>query len=262
MRKEEKEKRTSHILDAHLKEKMVRILDLVQQVQYSYQGRYTDFLTPYEQREAAKILEGLDGICYSLDGMIASAERKIISIYPDYEENHSRDFLSCLKIKGNFQFRKVTHRDYLGSILGMGIKRECIGDIFPCEDGAYVVCLSSVTEYLLFHLEKIANVSVKLSEVGEEEIVISKPHLREQNFVVSSLRLDAIVAGMFRLSRSEAQKVISGELVSVDYETITNSSKILSPPTIISARGFGKGRFEEVLYQTKKERWRIKTLLY
>ncbi|MDO4793589.1 MAG: YlmH/Sll1252 family protein [Filifactor alocis] len=262
MKREEKITRTSHIGDEALREKLFHILDLAQKVQYTYRASYTEFLTPYEQRQTQSILAGLDSISCSFTGGLEDAERKIGYIYPDYEEDEGQDFLSCLKITGNFSFRKVNHRDYLGSILSLGIKREAIGDIFVTQEATYVVCLKTMAEYIRLNLEKVANVGVKVSFVTWEEAKVEKPDLKEHTFVVGSQRLDAIVAGMFKLSRSDAQKLISSERVQADYQMITNPSRQVEAPCVISVKGYGKGRFEEVISRTKKDRLRLRTLIY
>lgn len=262
MDREEKRKRTSHITDPILKESMLRILDLAWKVQVSYESKVTEFLTPYEQKQALSILEGFDGVGFALQGGIASSERKILYLYPDYEEDCSRGLLSCLKISGNFHFRKVNHRDYLGSILSLGIRRETLGDIFVAEDCAYVVCLKSMEDYIFLGLDKVANVGVNVQVVDWGEVPALSPKAKEKIFVVSSLRLDSVVAGMFHLSRTEAQKLIGAERVQVDYQFCTQASKQMEPPLVISVRGYGKGKFEEVVSQTRKDKWRVKTLIY
>lgn len=261
MQKNEKERRVSHITDHLLKEKVLRVLDIAQQVIYTHEVRHSDFLTPYEQREIASVLNGIYDIRYSFEGVLGQSERKIVSIYPDYLEENGQDVLACLKITGNTQFSKLSHRDYLGSILGLGFRREKIGDIFVAEDGAHVICLESISDYICFHLEKVKNVSVKVKKVELKEISLPIQEKKEQEFVVSSMRLDSIVAGMFHLSRNDAKSVIQKALVYVDYEMIDNPSKVIEPPAVISARSFGKGTFEEVLYQTKKERYKVKATI-
>lgn len=124
MQKSEKERRVSHITDTLLREKVLRVLDIVQQVLYTHEVKHSDFLTPYEQRELASVLNGIYDVRYSFDGMSEQSERKIVSIYPDYLEESCQDILVCLKITGNTQFSKLSHRDYLGSILGLGLRRE------------------------------------------------------------------------------------------------------------------------------------------
>lgn len=262
MKREEKVIRTSHISDEVLREKLFRILDLAEKVQHTYRALHTEFLTPYEQKKAEGILAGLNSVSYRFLGGVEEAERKIGYLYPDYEEDEGQDFLSCLKIVGNFNFRKVSHRDYLGSILSLGIRREAIGDIFVGEDATYIICLKTMEEYIRLNLDKVANIGVKVKNVMWDEVSIPKPDLKEHTFVASSQRLDAIVAGMFKLSRSDAQKLISSERVQADYRIVTNPSKQIEAPCVISVKGYGKGRFEQAVSRTKKDRLRLKALMY
>ena len=78
MQKSEKERRVSHITDTLLREKVLRVLDIVQQVLYTHEVKHSDFLTPYEQRELASVLNGIYDVRYSFDGMSEQSERKIV----------------------------------------------------------------------------------------------------------------------------------------------------------------------------------------
>ena len=133
------------------------------------------------------------------------------------------------------------HRDYMGAILGMGIGREWLGDIRVEGSKAYVFCLPSVLRHLL-GIEKVGRVSVKAEEVPLSAIPAPKRQVKELSFSVMSMRLDAIAAGMFHLSRTEASRQIEAGALSLNYEECLKTDKSVQEGDILSLRGAGKGK--------------------
>lgn len=253
-----KDKLVSHIKDQELKFTMLKCLDIVDNVLVSYDIKYTKFLNPYEITNLAAILRGIDGIGFHSDGGFEESERKVMYIYPDYySENDVSSVVSMLKITGNFKYRDVSHRDYLGSILSLGIVRENVGDICVNSEGVYVFVLDSMKDYILYNLNKVSNVSVKVVLENKGEFKYEEADFEEVIFTVMSLRLDAIVASAFNLSREKSQSLIKNEYVKVDYEIITSNSKALNGNNIISVRGFGRFVYIGELGETKKNRVRV-----
>lgn len=254
----DKEKITSHITDLDLKFTMLRCIDIVEQVMSSYEIKHTKFLNPYETENLISILRGIPEINYHVDGVYEQAERKLVYIYPDYylPENIESD-ISIIKITGNFKYREVSHRDYLGSILSLGISRDNIGDICINDTSVLVILLINMKDYILYNLEKISNVKIQKTEIAASEFIYEEPCFDESIFSVSSLRLDSIIAGTFNVSRDKAQLLIKNERVRINYELVTSTSKLLKENSIISAKGYGRFIYAEALYETKKNKTRV-----
>ncbi len=254
----DRDKLVSHIKDQELKISMLRCLDLAEKVLFEYDIKYTKFLNPYEIINLMAILRGIDGIAFHSDGGFEQAERKVVAIYPDYytKEDIASE-VSLLKITGNFKYKEVSHRDYLGSILSLGIVRENIGDICVNKDGVYIFVLDSMKQYILYNLNKVSNVSVKITEASLMEFSYETPEMEAITVTVMSLRLDALISSVFNLSRDKSQALIKNENVKVDYEIITSNSKLLSGNNIVSVKGFGRFIYVEQLGETKKNRIRI-----
>lgn len=254
----DKGKLVIHIKDQALKISMLKCLDIVERVLYGYDIKYTKFLNPYEIINLTAILRGIDGIAFHADGGFEKAERKLIAIYPDYytKEDIASE-VSLLKITGNFKYKDVSHRDYLGSVLSLGIVRENIGDICINEDAVYVFILENMKQYLLYNLKKVSNTSIKITEASLNEFFYETPEFEESTFTVMSIRLDAIIASAFNLSREKSQALIKNENVKVDYEIIKSNSKILSGNNIISVKGFGRFVYVKQLGETRKNRIRV-----
>lgn len=162
-----------------------------------------------------------------------------------------------MEIKGNFKFKNVSHRDYLGSLLGLGIKREKIGDLLVHENKCQIVIDSEVCDYILYNFTKVGNNNIEVSKIPRE--LIEKPiqEYIEKSISVSSLRLDNIISAVFNLSRQESAKYINSELVYVNYEKILQVSKQIEIKSIISVRRHGKFLIKNIGGISKKGKIRV-----
>ena len=198
----DKIKLTSYIKDIGLKNKMFKIIDKANGCLKNYDVRYSDFLNPFEVENAKAILNSNDDLKYSVDGGYDESERKIVFIYPFYMEYEDIDeTLRFIQIEGNFKFKSISHKDYLGSLLSLGIKREKIGDIIIHENFCQVIVSFDICDFILMNLEKVSNNNVKLKEISREDIIYSKPKYKDVSFTVTSSRIDCIISGLYNISR-------------------------------------------------------------
>jgi RNA-binding protein YlmH len=250
---------TNHIKDIELKNKIYKVIDKSIGVLKNYDYRYSEFLNPYELKNAIAALNAIDNISYSVYGGYEKAERKLIYIYPFYvnKEDINKP-IKAIKISGNFKFRKVSHRDYLGSLLGLGIKREKIGDILIHENFCQVIVCEDICDYIVLNLEKVGNNTISLEEIDLDNLIYSEPEYKEVNFTAASSRLDTIISGIYNISRQESSNYINSEKVFVDYEKITSASKSIKENCIISVRGQGRAIVSQIGDYTKKGRLKVK----
>jgi len=254
----DKSKLTAHIKDIDLKNKMFRIIDKANGCLKNYDVRFSDFLNPFEVESAKAILNANDDLKYTVDGGYDESERKIVFIYPfymDYEDIN--ETLRFIQIEGNFKFKSISHKDYLGSLLSLGIKREKIGDIIIHENFCQVIVTFDICDFILMNLEKVARNNVKLKEISRKEIVYNPPNYKEINFTVSSSRIDCIISGLYNISRQESAKLISNEKVQVNYEKITSCSKEIKSESLISVRGKGRSQINNIGGLTKKGKIKV-----
>lgn len=190
-----------------------------------------------------------------------SAERVVAGFGTDIKKE---DYpITCIGISPlNQKFsQKLTHRDVLGSVMSLGIKREMLGDILINNSEAYLFCLTQISEYIKDNISRISHTSVKAEIVSQiPDGIISEPESRE--IIVSSLRLDAIISTVYKLSRSEASKLFSNGRVFVNSKLTENSSHKVRDNDIISVRGYGRFVFENQVRTTKKERLIISVKIY
>lgn len=253
---------TNHIKDIDLKNKMFKVIDKAYSCMKNYDVKYTDFLNPYEIKNAISILNNFNDIKYTVDGGFNEAERMLICIYPyymDYED--IEESIKVLQIEGNFKFKEVKHKDYLGALLNLGIKREKVGDINIHDNFCQVIVSKDIADFMIINLNKVSRNNVTIKEISKKDIVYIKPKFKEISFTVTSQRLDCLISGIYNISRQESLKLINAEKVFVDYEKITSASKILERENLISVRGKGRAIIEDIGDITKKGKIKVKVKL-
>ena len=202
----------------------------------------TNFLTPAERFRLERWAKTQPGCRMVFSGGHPDCERTVGFFLPDYLEEewlpldeHIRAFeLSA-------PFGSPGHRDYLGALLGMGIGRERLGDIWVRSNTATVFCLPGVEKHLL-SIDKVGRIAVRARSLSLYEISSPEREVKEKSFSVQSLRLDAIVGGLFNVSRTEAARQIEAGAVSLNYEICDKCDATIHEGDVLSLRGKGKGR--------------------
>ncbi len=221
-----------------------------------YTVRCTDFLDPRQQKIAEEILGMQKNVSYEFFGGIENSERAVCVIYDmNYEISEEDIQITILSITWSKNSRGLSHRDFLGSILGCGIKREKVGDIILDEEQAYVACMSDISRYLLYNLNKVGNTAVNVSETREAQKKEEKVRIIAST--VASLRLDSLIATGYGISRAKAVETVKSGKVKVNWEDAESVSKEMKQGDVISLRGRGRIVLEEVSGTTKKDRIRI-----
>lgn len=171
----------------------------------------------------------------------------------------SADFeLAVLHVSGNFTFFRVNHRDFLGALLGLGIRREKLGDVVAQDNGAYLVVDNLVAEHVRMSLTQVGRAPVTVEYSGLNSLQAWRPQFDSSTAIVASPRLDAITAAVYNLSRDEASALVERGLVKLNHITCQSGSKEVKPGDLISARGFGRVYVREFLGNTQKNRLRIR----
>lgn len=158
-----------------------------------------------------------------------------------------------------FTFRTcdvLTHRDFLGALINLGIERSCIGDIIVNNGCAVVFVKSDIYDYIISQVSKIGRVGVKTVPVKPKNLEI-KQEFENLQFLVSSMRLDVIVAAITNLSRQKVSEMILSGKVYCNYLQTQNVSNKVADNDIISIRGFGKYIIEGKIGLTKKGRIKL-----
>lgn len=220
------------------------------------------FLTPTESYMLEKWSRNRTDCKLCLYGGHPDCERKIAFFLPFYTEEEDVDFSGYIKvIKISCPYGSPGHRDYMGALLGMGVDRSRIGDIRLDGSDAYVFCLPTVLSHLV-SIDKISRYAVRAETMSIANLPLPKLKTEERSFTVMTSRLDAVLSGMFRISRTEAVKQIAAGNVSLNYEECLKNDKIVSEGDTLSLRGAGKGKICENGGLSRKGRLFINAVIY
>ncbi len=167
------------------------------------------------------------------------------------------DAACILLVKGS-GFRRLSHRDYLGSILGLGLERDVLGDIFVADEhSAYLVCKGEMADFLVSNLTHVASDTVRVTEMPVGFVPPAERKRQVIRDTVASARLDCVVAALTNLSREKAQVAVRSGLVDLNYETVDACDTTVEPPCVLSVRGVGKFSVLSFDGETKKGRMRL-----
>ena len=236
-------------------EAAIRLLDLAEAVMKTEKFRISPFLDPYGQEIVETICASYDGIQLDFDGGYAGAERQRAMLrHRDFRGMPDGFAIACVEAAWNGQFARLTHRDVLGAVMGLGIERELIGDILPAPDTAKIICDAKIAAFIVQNLTMIGAVGVKTVLSNLDEIAPREERTKEIRATVASLRLDSIVAAGFGISRSRAADDIAADKVKLNWQSAGSASKTIKEGDVLSMRGRGRVEVTEVRGQTKKGR--------
>ena len=241
------------------------------------------YLTPREAKYARTHLSArISAGTAVLWGGYPEAERVRVFVLPDYTEglvapeslisdplaalceaglddlaDAIREAVCPIHVKGS-GFRELSHRDYLGSVLGLGLERSAIGDILiPDSRSAILLTDTRVGNFLTTQMEKVATDTVKVSRLPEGTPLTGTRRLQPITDTVASERLDCVVAALCNLSREKAQMTVKSGIVELDYEACEACDTTVEAPAVISVRGFGKFAVHAFDGTTRKGRIRL-----
>jgi RNA-binding protein YlmH len=217
--------------------------------------RLSDFLDPRELDLAAGLLKQFPGLRWHAFGGYPGAERKRVAITPDYFSAAELDWkLGAAGIEGDFREEPPTHRDYLGALLNLGLKREKLGDLLVSPEGCQVVATADLVQFICQQLERVGRWRVTVRILELERLTPPQQTVKQIRTTVASLRLDAVASSGFGLSRTKLVRLIRSGAVKVNWQPTQDQDKIVSQGDVISLRGKGRLTVAEVGGLTKKNR--------
>lgn len=249
-----KSKNLDHISTEN-KEIARRVIDLCEIVSRTKSTECTDFYNPFEVKELTSLINTYDTIRFSLIGN-EDSESKAILIYPEYmDEVNPADYVSLVKIdKKDYE---IAHKDVLGSLLSLGIKREKLGDIIINDEAIYFYIRNEILDYVLLNLEKIKNYGVELEVIDLATPISRDVDYEEKLITCASARLDLVLANVYNLSRSDAKNAIEAGLVKVNYKVTYKISETLEVGDMVSMRRRGRFIVGDYLGLSKKDKLKL-----
>lgn len=216
-----------------------------------------EFYPPNIWNKLKFIGEALDAHIEFIGGM-DQGERRIIVF--NYEENMNLPYV-ILKIVCKSKFHKLTHKDYLGAVMALGIKREKFGDLVVNEDVAYIPTCKDISNFIIDNLNSIGKSPCTIEIISNNNDV-PKKKFQEVIKLTSSMRLDCVVSSLTGLSRGASEKYIQEGMILVNYLPIKEKNHVIKEEDVLTIRQYGKFKIKQLLGISSKGRIRFLAMKY
>lgn len=228
-------------------------VELCKKIQYPI---HTKMFFPPEVWSTLETMKNAMGIEVESKGVVQESEKRVILIKPAGYGEYSEEYpFTYFEIKGGSKFKELEHRHFLAAIMGLGIKREMLGDLIVRDGVCYGAIFTDLYNFLENNLTVIGRIGVSVSKTEEENI--PEIEFEEGVYLVSSLRLDSIVAAITEKSRSVATEMIKEGAVNVNYSVKREKNLSVKDGDVITIRRKGKFLFKEVAGVSKKGKSRV-----
>lgn len=241
-----------------------RFIELANRAYEHNRYTFTSFLNQAEINLLCQTMKGIGNIPFTLEGGYENSERKMAGFGAAETLGYDCEFpMTCVlaeplmkKFADDF-----SHRDFLGALMNLGIERSTIGDIVLSEERVYIFCTETIADFLCENLKKVKHTHMKCcrTEKLPEQVFERYEELEE---IVSSERIDAVLAKISHMSRSQSLELFREKKVFVNSVLCESNDYLLKKGDVLSARGIGKMLYEGVVYRTKKDKLRIRIKKY
>ncbi|WP_028588798.1 YlmH family RNA-binding protein [Paenibacillus massiliensis] len=237
-----------------------RASEWIERASELHERKLSEFLDPRQAYILSTIASRNGDVQVRLDGGYDGAERQRALIAPDYSYLDDEDMgVVVLSISSeDKKLSELEHGDYMGAILGLGIKRGKIGDFHVRDEGCHVLMTSDISSFITSHLGQVHRVQVRTELLPLDQLIRTETAYETMDLTVASLRLDGIVSDVYRLSRSKVLAPIRAGRCRVNWKQEENPSCMLKAGDVVSFHGFGRFRLLETDGVTKKGRLRVK----
>lgn len=241
-----------------------RFLELYEKAYQRNVFLFTGFLGLAEQESFWQCSGQMNRDSFSLSGGMQDAERVMIRFGNPQELGYEQEFpIVCMHL---YPPRKkfaedLTHRDFLGALMNMGIERSLLGDILVQDREAWLFCNESIAPFLMENLTGVRHTNINC-ELREELPEICKRQLETQEFTVASERIDAVVSRLYNIARSNGAALFTTDKVWVNGRRMEKSTYLLKTQDVVSVRGFGKFVYYGTTRETKKGRLSVSVGVY
>ena len=252
---EQKEKLLRFYKGTEGEEAVTKLVNLAEAVQRSQKPRLSAFLDPFGQEIAETVAANYGGVRVAFDGGYPGAERaRAMYVHENFAGAATDYDIACIAASWNGQFARLGHRDVLGALMGLGIERDCLGDILLTADTARILCDGKMAEFILANLTQIGAVGIHTEKTELSSIAPKEERCKEIRATVASLRIDAIAAAGYGCSRRRAAADIEADKLKLNWQQVKSASQSIKEGDIISMRGRGRVEVMEIRGQTKKGR--------
>lgn len=241
-----------------------RLTELADKSYQNSQYIFTSFLSMQEIDLFYRMERELSYVPATLFGGTQDCERVMIRFGSEELCGYIESFpICCVEISPVIEkfAEQLSHRDYLGALMNLGIERSTLGDIVIIEKTAFLFCTEKMSAYIIDHLDTVRHTHVKCRITTEfPESTITK--LERKSVLVSSQRIDGVVAKLCNMSRSQVIEMFRAKRIFVNGRVCENNSGLLKAGDKVSVRGFGKFIYLGVSYETKKGKLSVEADVY
>ncbi|MBQ3979788.1 MAG: hypothetical protein II634_03235 [Lachnospiraceae bacterium] len=238
-------------MDEHAEKNLKRFEELAERARRSCVYTYSSFHSTETASLAYRVASENE---VTMWGGTDNSERVVVRFGDPKELGYEEDFpirIVCVKPKQEKFAGDMTHRDFLGAVLNLGIERDVVGDILISEHTAYLFVLGELADFVCLELERVRRTAVKCEPVKEIPTGLL-PKLAEETVTVASPRLDAVLAKLYHLSHGDAKSLFEAEKVTVNGRICANPETVLKPNSKVSIRGFGRFEYRGEEHATRK----------
>jgi len=250
----EKEKILRYFRGSGDEEIAARLVDLAEGARKTGKYRVSEFLDPHGNNIAAIVTANFSGLRLEQNGGFVAPERvKVAFVSSDFAG--VPDFgIACFELIWDKRYYDLSHRDVLGAFMGLGCKREILGDIVFIPDGAQFVVDKAFVNFVTSNLTTVGAASVSLREIAASELMMREEKVKIIKATVAAMRLDAVAAAGYGTSRSRMAEEIKSLNVKVNWQEAKNAAQPVKEGDVLSFRGRGRVEVSEVRGTTKKGR--------
>lgn len=231
-----------------------KLLDLAEAAHKSRKFRVSDFLDPHAYNVAEIIVANFDNVKLEANGGFNNAERVRVAFISEDFFGQPDFGIACYQAAWDKRYYDLSHRDVLGAFMGTGLKREALGDIVFIPEGCQFVVDKALTNYINGNLTQIGSAPISLTEIEAAELLQKEEKVKLINATVADLRLDAVAAAGYGVSRSHMADEIKALNVKLNWKEAKKAAQSVAEGDIISFRGRGRVEVAEVKGTTKKGR--------
>lgn len=245
-----------------------RIMELANRSFQTGMYTFTDFLGLAQQSELWELEKEISFAGVKLYGGYEQADRVIARFGREEDMGYDLAFpIVCIHISPLMKkfSDDLSHRDFLGALMNLGIERSTIGDIKVSEKEAYIFCLDNMAQYISDNLFKVKHTSVKCTVLADAESISSHfidEQPKEKIVVVSSLRADGMISKVYNLSRNESLELFQSQKVFINGKLSENNSQQVKNGDVINARGYGKFKIGSEPKETRKGKISISAYIW
>ncbi|SFS50252.1 RNA-binding protein [Marininema halotolerans] len=238
-----------------------RSLDWIARAESRYESVLTPFLNPREQQILDMLVRRSQDLSVTFDGGYAEAERCRARIAPQYIDEEDFE-LAFLMVSSLATAGELKHPDVLGSLLGLGMKRDKVGDLLSHREGCQMIVDRDMADYIRLQLSRVGKSTVRIHEIDRNQITAPIQETINMSISVASLRLDAVASDAFRITRSKVVTLIKNGRCQINWKTSENPAEPVKEGDILSLRGAGRAKVGEIQGRSKKGRLLVSLTRY